>query len=367
MPALPESLSKQAEVLWELPLARSGLGGIAATDEYVLFADRDLDDFHDLYRCLDANTGEILWEVEQLAIGSLDYGNSPRATPLINDGHAFFLGAHGDLLSVEISTGEKRWQKNLRSEFQFKGELPWGYCGSPLIADGKLIVNAGGPDASIVAFDPKDGRVIWQTPGFGPSYGSLLVAKFGGKQQIVGHDAKTIGGWDVATGERLWTIEPDAAGDFNVPTPLKVNGQLLVATENNGARLFGFMADGRINPAPLAHNRKLRPDMSTPIVVGNRLFCVKRFLYCVDVESDLEEVWRIRDKALSDYAAIIASDDRVLVVGRGELLLLNANGEKSIVARQTVFDGTTEIYSHPALVGDKLYIRGESALQCLRL
>ena len=70
-------------MLWEFPLVKAGLGGIAATHKYVLFGDRDLDDFHDVFRCLDAGSGEVLWEVKQLAIGTLDYGNSPRATPLI--------------------------------------------------------------------------------------------------------------------------------------------------------------------------------------------------------------------------------------------------------------------------------------------
>src|ERR1039458_5029996 len=56
----------------------------------------------------------------------------------------------------------------------------------------------------------------------------------------------SLGGWDPQSGERLWTLTPPAEGDFNVPTPLAVDGKVLLATENNGTRLYGFGNDGKI-------------------------------------------------------------------------------------------------------------------------
>ena len=107
--------------------------------------------------------------------------------------------------------------------------------------------------------------------------------------------------------------------------------------------------------------------MSTPVVIGRYLYCVNHFLFCLDLESGLEEKWRLRDHAIGEYAAIIASPDRLLVIGKGELLLMAADGEKRIVSRQRVFDQGVSLYSHPALVGDRLYIRGESTIRCIRL
>jgi len=118
---------------------------------------------------------------------------------------------------------------------------------------------------------------------------------------------------------------------------------------------------------PIARSRRLRPDMSSPVVVGRHLFCVKRFLHCLDLESGLTEVWRLRDEALTDYAPIFATEERMLIVGNGQLLLMNTNGDKTILARQTVFAEDEEIYSHPALVGNKLFIRGKTVLRCISL
>ena len=367
---LPQSLGETPKVVWEIPLTHAGLGGIAATEKYVVFGDRDDEDFHDAFRCLDANTGETIWEVQRLAVAALDYGNSPRATPLISSDRVFCQGAHGNLLCISIADGSVIWEKNFRDDFPLDVELPWGYCGSPLLVDNKLIVAPGAEDASVVALDPDSGDVLWRTPGRPPSYGSFMVGELGGRRQIIGHDKTTLGGWDIDSGARLWTVEPEAEGDFNVPTAIlrTVDGEdpvLLVATENNGARLFQTV-DGHKTPEIVADTRKLRTDMSTPIVIGSRVFCVKDFLFCLDA-NDLSETWRIRDRALGDYAAMFGTEDRILVIGKGELLLLGTDGEKRILSRQRVFDLRQPLYSHPALVGKRLYIRGEHQLRCLDL
>jgi hypothetical protein len=57
----------------------------------------------------------------------------------------------------------------------------------------------------------------------------------------------------------------------------------------------------------------------------------------------------------------------LLVIGKGELLLLRTDGGQQIIARQKVFGEKVNIYSHPALVGNRLFIRGESKLLCIQL
>lgn len=277
------------------------------------------------------------------------------------------LGAFGHLHCVRLSDGEPLWNRDLRGDFGLKAELPWGYCGSPLLVDGRLIVAPGGPDASLVALAPDSGEVLWKTAGNPPSYGSLIVGEFGGARQIVGHDATTLGGWDVETGKRLWTLKPESSGDFNVPTPLNIDGKLLVTSESNGTRLYRFRDDGTIDPQPVASQKRLAPDMSTPIVVGSRVFCVHQTLIGFDLKDGLREIWRQRDPAIGDYASVIADSRRLLVLGKGELLLIETTPAPRINSRLRLFSETTVIYSHPALAGNRLYARGENRLICLEL
>ncbi len=370
---LPTRLPEKLPPVWKIPLAHPGLGGIAATDDYVIIGDRNLTNDRDEFRCYDARTGLLLWRVDYPAPGQLDYDNTPRATPLIVGDCVFLLGAFGHLTSADLATGVVLWKMDLREKFGATQEMVWGACSSPLMADGKLIVNPGAPKASLVALDPATGEVVWKTPGEPAGYGSLIVATFSGKRQIVGHDRTSLGGWDIETGERLWEMLPPREGDFNVPTPVVIGDKLLVTTEGNSTRLYAFNKSGTILAEPVAKFRDLAADMSTPVVVGNRLFCVCREMFCLDVTNDLAKKWTAEDEAFTDYAPIIADDQHLLVLGRGgELLLVDATAnEYRVVSRTFLFDDPTtreaELYSHPAIVGTKLYVRGENSLACFEL
>ena len=124
---------------------------------------------------------------------------------------------------------------------------------------------AGSKERFAGGLDRFTGNVLWTTPGDPPGYASFVLARLGGLEQVVGYDAISLGGWDPETGRRLWRLLPEREGDFNVPTPLVVGDKLLVATENNGARLYAFGPEGKIQPQPLAKNEDLCPDTSSPV------------------------------------------------------------------------------------------------------
>lgn len=366
---LPEKLPAKPKIIWEKRLAAKSLGGVAATRDYVLFTDRELNDTTDVFYCLDAKTGKDVWAHSNPAPGNLDYGNSPRATPLVYGDLVFLANAFGYLACVELKTGKVLWEKDLRDEFKAADARKWGECSNPLLADGKLVVNPGGKDASLVALEPRTGKVLWKTPGRPASYGNFIVATFGGVRQVVGHDLDTLGGWDLATGKRLWEIVPARRGDFNVPTPIRVGEQLLVTTENNGTRLYRFKDRGIIDPEPVAVNRQFAPDTHTPVVAGTRLFGINQRLWCLDVKNDLKPIWTSDDDAFQRYCSVIASDDRVLSVSlEGDVVLFDARADKlRDLGRWRLFGDEQAGYAHPALVGSRLYVRGNSAIVCIEM
>jgi outer membrane protein assembly factor BamB len=362
-------LPAKPTILWRKPLRERGLGGIAATPEQVIVSDREINDTTDAFWCLDANSGNELWSVVVPAAGHLDFGNSPRATPLIDGDLVYLASAFGPIRCVKRSDGEAVWELDLYAQFRPEVEPAWGMCASPLIVDGKLIVNPGAKQASLVALDAKTGRVVWKSPGAASAFGSFLAGKFGGRLQVVGHDAESLGGWDVKTGKRLWRIAHSNSKEFGVPTPVAVGERLLVSTELEGTRLYQFAADGIINPRPIAVNEDLAPDSHTPVVVGKRVFGVWNDLFCLDLSHGLKPVWRGEDNSFVAYASLIASNDRLLVVGlNGEVLLLDSKSDRMrILGRMPVFENDRGVYSHPAVVGTRLYIRGSAEIVCVDL
>jgi outer membrane protein assembly factor BamB/ABC-type phosphate/phosphonate transport system substrate-binding protein len=370
---LPHEFPDAPRIVWRRPMSRSGMGGVAATDRYVFVGDRDAANRADVFRCLDSITGDELWTITYPTIGQLDYDNAPRATPLIDGDRVYFFGAFGDLVCAKLETGDVVWRTNLRLKYLALEKLPWGTCSSPLIVDDMIIVNPGVPTASVAALDANTGKERWRTPGDAQGYGSFIEARLGGVRQIVGHTQSSLCGWDVKAGRQLWSLKPRTEGDFNVPTPIVMGDKLLVATENNGGRLHSFSNDGAIVPDPVAVNTKLNPQMSTPIAIGNRVYCVNRGLFCFDASQGLSELWKSRDRSFCEFGAALASDDRLLVQGRGgELLLLDVTGDApNVVSRLAVAGDKSaqdvELFTFPALVGSRLYVRGEREVICIDL
>jgi outer membrane protein assembly factor BamB len=365
---LPSRLSATPGFVWKKAGMNSCLAGLSVSGDRLILAERDFADENDLYRCLNAKNGELLWVAQFPARGKLDYGQSPRATPVIHAGKAYLLGAFGDLRCVDVTNGKVIWERHLPREF--KAQVPtWGMCSTPLLVDDLLIVNPGGTNASLAALACDTGRTRWTTPGSPPSYSSFICGEFGGRRQIVGYDRHSLGGWDVLTGQRLWQLVPPVDGDFNVPTPIAVADGGIVATENNGTRLYRFDSAGRIIQKPAAQFAELSPTSTTPVITCGRLFGACPGLHCLDLRKGLQEVWHHEEDSLADYATLIADDDRVLLITlNGELLLLDAKSETcAIVSRLRLFDNDVELYSQPALVDQRLYARAGSTVMCVDL
>jgi outer membrane protein assembly factor BamB len=164
-------------------------------------------------------------------------------------------------------------------------------------------------------------------------------------------------------------LSPRRGNDFNVPTPVAIDSRLLVATENNGARLYAFDSQGCILPDPMATYADLAPDCHSPVAAGGRLFGVAGSLHCLDLANGLEPLWTNDDRAFADYASIIASADRVLVAThRGELWLFDARStDGQPISKLAAIDQGDGMYSHPAIAGKRLYLRGSHAAYCIDL
>ena len=367
-PDVPTRLPSRVKFLWRRGLTGAGLSGVAVASQHVIVADKNERGDQDIWHCFDADNGEERWTIACATPTKMEFTNAPRATPVIHDGLAYLLGAFGDLHCVDLRDSRILWRRNIIRDFG--AELPkWGTCSTPLIVDEKLIVNPGAPDASLVALDLRSGDVVWKTPGEPAAYGSLLVGTFGGVRQIVGHDAASLGGWDPNTGRRVWTLLPSKKGDYNVPTPIDAGGRLLVSTENNGTRLYDFDAGGQIRPVPAASNPRLSPDSSTPVVIDGLVYGCCRKLVCLDLNHELKTLYIIdEDTAFKDYTALIAGNGHVLAISvSGELVLLKALRDSvTPVSRLRLFQDA-EVWSYPALVAHRLYIRNMKEVCCILL
>jgi outer membrane protein assembly factor BamB len=90
-------------------------------------------------------------------------------------------------------------------------------------------------------------------------------------------------------------------------------------------------------------------------------------MFCLDTGARLKPLWTAADEAFSDYTSLIGSPTRVLITTlHGELLLIDSQSPNyRLISRSKVFEDDTGVYSHPALAGTRLYVRGSTSIVCI--
>ena len=143
-----------------------------------------------------------------------------------------------------------------------------------------------------------------------------------------------------------------------------------MSTENNGTRLYEFDESGRIKPQPMAVNEDLAPDTSTPVVIDGLVFGSCREVICLDLDDGLKTLWRRDEDPYGDYCSFIAGNGRVLVTTQAGVVSLIEVDRRAfkLVSSLNLFDDVSaterDVWSHPIVVDDRLYVRNLLGVYC---
>src|ERR1044072_678443 len=133
----------------------------------------------------DVNTGRELWTQKWNAAYTDSTGDGPRATPTWDNGRIYALGATGELRCLDANTGSVVWGKNILSDNQAQN-LQWAMAASPLIVDDTVIVLPGGTsNKSVVAYNKLTGAPVWKVLSDVQAYVSPMLVELAGRRQIV--------------------------------------------------------------------------------------------------------------------------------------------------------------------------------------
>lgn len=226
---------------------------------------------------LEAGTGKTIWEHKYEApTAGMDYGNAlgPHATPLIMGDFLYTAGALGKLHAFDKKTGKVAWSHDLWKEYGGT-IIDSGYSCSPLGYKNTIILTVGGKGQTFVAFDRKDGSVVWKNQSFDLSPTSPIVIKVDGQDQLVAFLGKEIAGVDPNNGELLWSHPHVTEWGLNISMPVWGEDNLLFVSSaySGGSRVLKLARNGgKTSVTEVWFHRRLRVHHSTAIRIGDYIY-----------------------------------------------------------------------------------------------
>jgi outer membrane protein assembly factor BamB len=169
-------------VVWEKDVGQGFSAPVVSQGRLILFhrlGDREA------VEALDAATGRPVWKFDYPTGYRDDFGfdEGPRAAPAIAGGRVYTFGAEGALHCLDFQTGKKIWSVDTHAKFQVRKGYFGAAC-SPLVDEGRVLMNIGGAGAGVVAFDAATGAVLWKATDQEASYSSPVAATIQGVRHV---------------------------------------------------------------------------------------------------------------------------------------------------------------------------------------
>ena len=359
---------KGPPLLWKKEIGEGYSAPVVVGERLILFHRVGNEE---VIECFDAANGKEMWKHADATNyrDSFGKGNGPRSTPTIAGERVYTLGAAGRLLCLKLTDGEKVWQRELLKDYN----VPDSYFGvgtSPILEGSQLLVNVGGRDAGIVAFDKDSGKELWKATNDGASYSSPVAADIDGVRHVLFFTRQGIVSLDPANGNvrfsKRWRSRADASA--NAATPVVVDDlAFFTACYETGAIVMRVKKDGI--EELWSNDRSLSCHFSTPVY---RSGCLYGFdgrqergaeMRCVELKTGKVH-W---SKEGFGCGSMIVVEDKLIVLSEGgELVLVECNRDKyHEKARAAVLTGPCR--APMALANGRLYARDNKKLVCWNL
>lgn len=357
------------KVLWKLDAGSGWAGPVVAAGRLVFFHRVGGEE---VVLCLDPATGKEKWKHSYPTKyrDDFNFDDGPRATPTIAGGKVFTLGADGDLSALELASGKALWHRNLLEEYK-AGKGFFGAACSPLVMGERVLVNAGGKNAGVVAFDAPTGKELWKATSDGASYSSPTAAELDGKQVGVFLTRTGLRVLDPATGKSLYDFpwKPRIEASVQAATPLVWKDEIFLTVSYATGAVLLRAKKGELEEV-WSGDKSLSSQYNTPVRVGDYLYGTHgrsdvgtAALRCVEWKSGAVK-W---GEANFGVASVIAVDGGILALTEGgDLVRFDASpdGYKER-ARASILIKPTR--AAPALADGRLFARDGRQLVCASL
>lgn len=368
-PAWPADFGK-LEPAWEVPLGPSYSGPVITGQ--LVFTTESVDQRLERVHAVDRTTGKTAWTAEWEGHQGVPFfaarnGDWIRSTPAWDGKDLFVAGMRDVLVSLDGATGKENWRVDFVAQFR-KPAPGFGFVCSPLV-DGKfLYVQAG---AALCKLEKATGKVVWRSledegDAMNSAFSSPILTTVNGEPQLLVQTREKLCGVDPETGKMLWSQVIKAFRGMNIQTPVIKGNRLFTSAYQGLSQAWDLSGSAGSPGVQLAWEHQSEGYMSTPVVVGGKVFMHlrnKKFT-CLDLATGKQD-W-VTDRKFGEYWSLITQGSRLLALDqKGSLFLIQADpAEFKLLAEKKVSEAET--WAHLAMDDDLIVIRALDKLQAFR-
>jgi outer membrane protein assembly factor BamB len=378
----PTVWAADKNIKWKVALPRPGNGSPIVSNGRVFVAGpEDAEGKKRSLYCFDRKDGKQLWvKTVECAKAMPTHETNPHSpsTPAA-DGKSVVVWHGSAGLHCYDFEGKALWSRDL-GEF----EHMWGEGTSPVLHDGKVILNSGPAKkrAFVAAYKLATGETIWEKEEpfkgtgernedgqFMGSWCTPLVVKVEGQDQIICAMPTRVIAYAPADGKILWTCDGLRFnnGDLAYSSPV-LAGDTIVCVGGYGGPGFGVKLGGSgdvTSTNRVWRNAKNPQSIGSGVVVDGHVYIPyagANVIDCLDPKTG-KSVWRERCKGAFWGSIVMAGGKAYVTDQKGRTVVFKPNSEK--------FEGIAtnelgeESNSTPAISDGQIFIRTFKSLYCI--
>jgi outer membrane protein assembly factor BamB len=359
-----------ANFLWKQPLPGIGHGSPVIWENRIFLISADGATGTQIVSAHDLKSGAPLWQkkLDASKYHIHDLNSLASTTPAVDADYVYVVWLSGGEVSLAAfnHAGDEQWRRSI-GPFEERH----GFGISPIVVDDLVYVSRNSEaESAISAYDRKTGDVRWtlardpSTTAF--STPCLLDPSAKQKLLLATSTATGLDAIDALTGTVVWHGFEEDLDQRCVSSPVVANGLVLVGCGQggNGKLLMAVRPGDEASPPQEVYRVKQNmPQVPTPVVAGDLLFVVsdKGVASCYDVATGKQH-WR--ERIGGDYhSSPIRIGNRIFCFSRGgEAVVLAADKDYELLARNNLNE---PCIATPAIANHRLYVRTESTLACI--
>jgi outer membrane protein assembly factor BamB len=333
--------------------------------------------------CIQAADGKVAWKTNITDVVPKHGHDGSRCTPSIDGDRLYAIASSGKLVCLKTTDGSEIWFKDFAKEWGGRMMSGWGFSESPLVDGNLVLCTPGATDAMIVALDKLTGKEVWRTavPSFGDvgkdgaAYSSIVISHACGVKQYVQLIGRGVIGVRASDGNFLWGYNDVANKTANIPTPVISGDYVFCSTGyQTGAALLKLVKDGggvKCEEQYFLTGDKAQNHHGQMILKDGYVYFGNKhnngFPICVELDTG-KIVWGGSQRGPGTGSAAIAYADGNLIFRyeSGPVALIEAtpSGYHLKGSFKPDYVSSKPCWSHPVVIGGRLYLREQDKLMC---